>query len=156
MIITPAIFEGEINIGQVEQEARQALVQWFIDRYEPAFLAKLLGSELASELLTEYEVIPHDEKWDLLADRVRLPIAYYVYFYFQKNDATSSTGAGEVETEVENAVKSNVQYKMLNAWNTMVNMNLKFREWIDKVRHIYPEYRPCISDLFCFKNTFGL
>jgi hypothetical protein len=156
MIITPEIFEGEINIGQVEQEARKAQVQWFINKYEPLFLAKLLGKELADELLSAYALNPHDEKWDVLADRVRMLIAYYVYFFFQKNDATLSAGAGEAKTEVENGARVNNEYKILNAWNEMVEMTLKFREWMDQARHLYPAYKPCISDLFCFKNTFGL
>ncbi|MDR2653164.1 MAG: hypothetical protein LBC68_12795 [Prevotellaceae bacterium] len=154
MIITPAIFEGEITVGQVEFDGKAAQVQWFIDKYEPLYLAKLLGKSLANELLTEYAKEIHDEKWNILADKVKMAIAYYVYYYFQKNDATVSVGAGEETPQTENGTRATNVYKTVWAWNEMVQFSIDFPFWIDK--HIYPDYAVRLSDINCFKNTFGL
>ncbi|MDR2127306.1 MAG: hypothetical protein LBP63_10835 [Prevotellaceae bacterium] len=154
MIVTTAIFEGEITIGQLEYPDRQAQVQWFINQYEPKYLAKLLGLELATELLTEYAKEVHAEKWNILANKVKMAAACYIYFYFQKDSATASVGAGVIEMETENGTHVNNEYKMLNAWNRMVGFSIDFPFWIDRTE--YPAYKCVISDINVFKNTFGL
>jgi hypothetical protein len=154
MILTPDIFEGEITIGQLDNVDVAARLQWFVEKYEPLYLRRLLGRELAGMLSSEIENETHDAKWDDLANELKSMLANYVYYYYQTDNETTSAGVGEVETEAENAVKTTVIYKTVKAWNDMVKQNLDFRMWID--RTVYPEYKPCISELFHFKNTFGL
>ncbi|MDR1347355.1 MAG: hypothetical protein LBJ63_02845 [Prevotellaceae bacterium] len=154
MIVEPKIFEGEIAIGQVESADVAARVQWFIDKYEPLFLRKLLGCRLADIFMEEYAKPVHDPKWDALADRVRYSIADYVYFYYQIDNETATVGIGEAVEQAENATRTTSKYKAVRAWNEMREMNLLFIEWMDI--NIYPEYKPRICDIFSTKNTFGL
>ena len=51
-IITIADFKGERNIAGTENSGTRENLQSFIDKYEPKFLKKLLGSALANEFIT--------------------------------------------------------------------------------------------------------
>jgi hypothetical protein len=155
MIITPDIFEVGLTIGQVEQPAVAARVQWFIDEYEPRYLRKLLGKELARLFQQEYVKEAHDAKWDKLADDVKKMATRYVYFHYHRKNETITTGVGEEMSQAENAVRTTIAYKAVDVWNEMVEMNLEFCQNID--RAAYPEYAGyVISDIYTFKNTFGI
>jgi hypothetical protein len=155
MIVEPALFQGELAIGQVEQPDVAARVQWFISKYEPLYLRKLLGKALAELFACEYANETHDAKWDVLADKVRPLLLGYIYFYYQLNAETVSTGVGEVSEQSENAVRTSATYKMVRAWNEMSHGSVEFCSWID--RTVYPEYGGyCITDIYGMKNTFGL
>jgi hypothetical protein len=155
MIATPEIFHSELSIGQVQYPDVAERVRWFIKKYEPKYLRKLLGEKLAELLETEYAKEEHEEKWDILADKVRPMLAGYIYFYFQCNEETTSAGVGEVSEQSENAVRTTATYKMVRAWNEMAHDSVEFCSWID--RTTYPEYGGYrISDIYGTKNTFGI
>jgi hypothetical protein len=155
MITTPEIFEGELSIGQITQPDVAARVQLFINKYEPLYLAMLLGKELAALLKTEYAKETHDEKWDILADKVRPMLAGYIYFYYRLNEDTVSTGVGEVSEQSENATRTTPIYKIVKVWNEMAQQSVDFLSWMD--RDVYPEYGGYrLVEIYGTKNTFGL
>ena len=155
MIITPDIFEVGLKIGQVEHSDVAARVQWFINEYEPRYLSKLLGKALARLFREEYAKETHDARWDALAANVKNMVARYVYFYYHIKNETVTTGVGEAIMKTENAERTTIAYKAVAAWNEMVEMNLEFCQSID--RDVYPEYSGyVISDIYTFKNTFGI
>jgi hypothetical protein len=155
MIITPDIFEVGLTIGQVEKPQVAARVQWYIDEHEPVYLKKLLGKKLARLFQDEYAKTEHEKKWDTLADDVRKMVARYVYYHYHRKNETITTGTGEEMAQAQNAERTTIAYKVVDAWNAMVEMNLEFCKDID--RTVYPEYGGyVISDIYNFKNTFGL
>jgi hypothetical protein len=155
MIITPDIFEIGLAIGQVEKPQVAARIQWYIDEHEPKYLKKLLGKELAQLFEQEYAKETHDEKWDKLAADVRPMAARYVYYHYHRKNETITTGIGEEMAQAENAVRTTISYKIVDVWNEMVEMSLNFCQDIN--RTIYPEYAGyIISDIYNFKNTFGI
>jgi hypothetical protein len=130
-------------------------VQWFINKYEPRYLAMLLGEELANSLQTECVKDGHDRKWDALAEKVRPMLAGYIYFYYRMDEDTQSTGVGEVAGQSENAARTTPSYKMAKVWNDMVHQSVEFLSWIDL--SVYPEYGGYrITEIYGTKNTFGI
>jgi hypothetical protein len=155
MIITPDIFEVGLVIGQAEKPEVAARVQWFIDEYEPEYLKKLLGKELARLFQEEYVKENHDAKWDKLADAIKKMIARYVYYHYHRKSETVTTGVGEEIAQAENAIRTTIFPKAVDAWNEMVEKNLEFCQNID--RAAYPEYAGYVmSDIYLFRNTFGI
>jgi hypothetical protein len=162
MMLTPSIFEGELSIGQVEQPDVAASVQWFINKYEPLYLAKLLGEALARGLGEQFPTPAPTpapaQRWLDLAEKVKPMLSGYVYFYYQRNAETQSAGVGEVEAQAENSTRRTVSYKMVRAWNEAAKQAKQFRAWIDTA--VYPEYSGAITcdnaDIYELKNSFGL
>jgi hypothetical protein len=159
MIVGPSDFQGELSIGQVEHPDMAARVQWFIDKYEPLYLRKLLGNELAALLETEYAKEEPEQKWIDLADKIKTPCSLYVYYMYRKDSVTSYAGVGEVLGKSENAANMPVIDKMVSAWNEMVKHNHDFLLWVDK--NTYPEYDRglhCLndSDIYRVINAFGI
>ena len=60
-IITIADFKGERNIAGTENSGTRENLQFFIDKYEPKFLKKLLGSALANEFIAGITLVNLDE-----------------------------------------------------------------------------------------------
>lgn len=135
-IITPIDFKGERVIGQVENATVRANVQWFIDKYEPDFLKKLLGLTLYQEFITGLTPVPVepptipptyepiDPKWLSLRDETDLKqmLIDYVYYWYQRNNATNTGGVGEVKPKADNANSVSPAQKMVTAWNEMAEM----------------------------------
>lgn len=60
-IITIADFTGQRNIAGKSNEGTRENVQSFIDKYEPKFLKKLLGSALANEFIAGITLVNLDD-----------------------------------------------------------------------------------------------
>lgn len=169
-IISPSNFKGERSIAQVEQQQVSQNVQWFIDKYEPIFLKKLLGDTLYKEFvdgLNEDQILP---KWTDLRDGTDLKamLIDFVYYYYQNNNLTNTGGVGESKIKSDNAIAASPYPKMINAWNEMVNMARLF----DLSTDTYPNWnrfywrkdidcfvychRKCVPDIYEYKNQLGL
>jgi hypothetical protein len=158
MIVTPSIFEGELSIGQMEQPDVAASVQLFINKYEPLYLAKLLGVVLAKELKAGLLAPEPAQKWLDLSQEVKPMLANYVYYHFRIDNETDTAGVGEVEAKAENAYRVTAAYKIVRAWNEAARLARKFRSCID--RELYPEYDGTTTDfnkdIYKLINTFGI
>ena len=156
MIITPDIFEGEITLGQVESLSVKSSINWFINKYEPELLNKVLGKKLATELTEGLEADPIEDKWIALRDIMKPIIANYVYTMYQRNNTTSTTGSGEVKSKAETADRISPLSKIVRARNEMVDL---IRELSCDMQNYpfnedYPEY--CPGENFKKMNVFGI
>jgi hypothetical protein len=55
-------------------------------------------------------------------------IAYYIYYWYVRNNVTQTAAMGEVSSSTENAMNSSPAYKLTRAWNWM-------SEWVEKLVH---------------------
>lgn len=133
---TGSYYNYEINIPDDSVNSNLSNI---ISRYEPEILKRVLGYELwdlikgdpttpdrLNELINgveyteSYNGRDQKVKWNGLknSDNVSL-IAYYVYFMWQKNHATSTTINGEVAPDVELSRRAAPAMKMSHAWHLM-------------------------------------
>lgn len=176
MIIDSTYFKGPLTLAQLGQQSVEDNLNIFIEQYEPEFLSKSLGYALSQSLIEGIDVGSGDieQKWlDLLngvqftntagrarkwigfASEVFSPIAAYVYWYFQRDKATNTTGSGEVKAQNENSSTVSPANKMNNAWNEMVK-HLEVLWQFLEVSEAYTDYRYEDIDRggLCFKNPF--
>jgi hypothetical protein len=107
-------------------------IGWFIGRYEPEYLCKLLGEELYNDFLESEESALWDEFRSLVADNAAKvsPIANYVYFFMVRSDQSRATINGVKKDGDDNLVSPNE--KLVAAWNDMVAANRKLYVWLCK------------------------
>lgn len=154
----------------------QERLRAFIAKYEPRFLRMLVGDALCALLLAYSEAekvggdeteppdgwpdgaVVADERLDRLTERLRPILAGYIYFYYRRNAATQTVGAGwEAELDAEHARSVSPIYKMVGAWNDAVSEACALKRQLEGERDAYPEFAPSIgSEVFLYKNTFGL
>ena len=139
-VIDITYFFGEIAVGQLSETSVQAKLNIFISKYEAELLEGILGyvsykdfiantgSTKWTDLLNgkeytdDYNLV---RKWKGLKITTGiLPqslIACYVYYRYQRSYLTSTAGIGEVKTHAENSAAASPKFKMVNAWNIMVD-----------------------------------
>lgn len=112
----------------------------YITRYEKEILIKLLGYELATLVLAynvstspqrikdivegkEYTIGEYTVKWNGLknTDLVSL-IAYYVFYWWARNNATFTGTTGEMYSKGENALNAELSQRISNAWLRMEDL----------------------------------
>jgi len=172
--ITAASFIGEILIPNVSgtgyaEIANLASLNVFIDKYEPLFLKELLGDDLYTAYAAGIAVTPTPEaKWTALKNKIFVnigtspaivylsPEANYIYFFFQRNQATVTLTNSEVQTKQENATVISPAQKMIDAWNSMANDTELIRDWINDNITDYPEYLTSDKGNLSHINIYGL
>lgn len=65
------------------------------------------------------------------------PIANYIYFHYQKDNASFTTGSGEKKINQTSAVEVTVGHKMTKAWNQMVRWNTDLINFLQVNRETY-------------------
>lgn len=138
------------NSDANKPEGQQLLA--FIAQYEPEFLVKFFGVDLADLVQDEINsagsvggnvqkiVYGRDfvnlagvtKRWVGLVNTTTYisPIANYVYYLVQQQRDTSSTGIGEMMQQTQNATRTNAGAKTTFAWNQMVDYLLVLDEYI--------------------------
>lgn len=166
MIIDSSYFFGDILIGQKSELSVQEALDMAIEHYETEFLTKLLGYEgytvlkaglqnpvqaFALELKNgkDYTYNGGLRKWRGLveADRKRSPIAYYVYYNYQRDNVTTTGGTGEGKIQTQNSIPLSPYRKMISAWNNMVEWNRELYSFLDASQLNYPE-------MYTYANAF--
>lgn len=66
--INASYFFGNLQVAQLNHKSVTDNLQWFIDYYEPEFLSKTLGVELADAFIAGLSEDPIDSKWLFLRD----------------------------------------------------------------------------------------
>lgn len=186
--IDTSYFFGERSLAFPDTPAGTANMQQFIDAREAELLQKLFGYSLYKAWLAGQsdqrmvdikvgkEFTPtggHLTKWQGLIFTIgaakKSLIADYVYWFYQTDNYTFTTGSSEKKTDL--AINANPDVKMVTAWNEMVNFNDQFHAFILANIATYPEYKDSDAynnycrgwwnnncdarDLFTFKNRYG-
>ncbi len=141
----------------------------FIDKYVIDYLTRLFGRELTVIFLKEISEPSPDEIWTNLRDQLLIvtvpykasPLANYVYYWLMRDARTKTTQAGEADPTFDNAINANNNYKMVKAWNDMVDMTFDIDKWFCNHIEDYKEYAGCytgrnVCSITRNINTFGL
>lgn len=172
-IVQPSDFEGKFTLANTTEQYIMDLIQLCIDEREPEMLTKLLGAELYADLLAGLAVTPTpDTKWTTLRDKVFKSIKAYVYWFYMRENATSTTGNGETNAKTANADQTTPIDKMVDRWNEGVKGNYDTVKFVNDNPNDYPHiptyypynwrwwdwgYQNCEQDsVFEIKNIFGL
>lgn len=75
-------------------------------------------------------------------------IANYVYFYYYRHLATTSSRAGEKNDKKDNSEPTSPDFKLAKAWGEMMQMNLSLRKFLLDHQADYPEYVDPIKRVF--------
>jgi hypothetical protein len=90
------------------------------------------------------------------------PIANYVYYNWMRNQISNTVGIGEVKTGAVNAHPVSPKYKMMKAWNNMVDDNKSLYDFLVANQSIYTSWYAWASvdnsnvPLITYQNTFGI
>ena len=177
----PIVIPNRVPSTTTVENAEATKLQAFIAKYEPQFVKAILGQELY-DLYIEgidaetaiYESIrdggTYDDvygvvqKWEGFTAGMN-PIANYIYWYYQKSNASSTTGVGETNASVENGTRTSPNQKMVEAWSEMVDMNRKLHGYLYANREDYPTWigltylpdsMPNFTELFTKQNFYGI
>lgn len=172
--VTHRYFQGELLIPNIKPvsstelvipviTSQRELLDMFVDKYEKKFLTDFLGKDLCKRFYDAFWnlVGAAPPEWEALKNHLYntdlwlSPIANYIYYWFQRNSATSTSGVGEVRTIAENAVIESPSYKMTRAWNEMVDMLIhEIEPWILE-NNVYG-YRHRDSDIWHKINVLNI
>lgn len=85
-------------------------------------------------------------------------IANYVYYWFMREAASTTTGIGETSPQGENSINATPAYKMQRAWVEMMGWVREFQEFMNQKREDYPEffYHNIPAMFFRTVNSFGI
>lgn len=152
MLIDSSYFINEIFIaGQansVDVESSRSKLSGFIAKYEPRFLDEFLGHDLKIAFLDGLQIQPIPEKWQNLKNILvneetkESPIANYVYFFYKRNEVTTTTGVGEFNQLSENAERASSIDKQVMAWNEMLDLSFKIYDFLKNNQSDYPYILP--------------
>jgi hypothetical protein len=157
-LITPNNFEGKFTIANITEQYVSDNVQLCIDDYEPKLLTYLLGEDLYNELLAGLELL----------NKVIPSIKCYVYWKYQEENATQTTGTGETNNNNQNSTQTSPIKKMVDRWNEMVVNNRDVVRFIQDHTSDYGDYyqvaygwpyhcyNRVVRNIFCEQNTFGI
>lgn len=175
-IIDHTYFVLNINLPQATTSEGIGTIQGFINKYEPDFLNKALGYNLAKAYLVGIAEMTPDQKWKDIRDGAEYtngtnsnkwmglqnsttklsPIANYVYCKFMDDKATDNTLVGVSKPKQSNATREDGETKNVKAWNEMVGWLHNLREFLYYNRETYPEWENKRSEVFSTKNVWGL
>lgn len=144
-LIDYTYFVDELQIANCFTDADvQTWLNASIARKQYEFLNKLLGPDIYLEFVTWYNINPADTtntfykllngdvftfngfsyNWVGLVNAQKMsPLANYVYYFYQRNNATQTTSPGEAKTNSQNATASSGYNKQKQAWDKMA-------EWV--------------------------
>lgn len=158
-IVNQSFFIGDIYIPNLHNSADLARINSFIVKYEPECLILILGyplyrlfntenSQRMTDLLngaifTDGEGV--DRNWlGLKHDTTVSLIADYIYFNYQKWQATQTTQKGTAIKTPEAGIAVSPGDKMQNAWNFFSTevYNMTHFLWMKKIDgvRVYPEF----------------
>jgi hypothetical protein len=162
MIIDTTYFVGKLNLPQTGNTEGTAIVDGFIQQYEPELLLKALGPGLFQAFTDEvygsgsgdieqrfldlldgvsfsYNNTPF--RWVGFRNTAkRSPIANYVYYKFLEDLVNSVALTGVVESMTDNNRNVSHNYKMVEAWNDQVYLLNHLWAFLYTNKAVYPEW----------------
>lgn len=150
-IISPADFTVDNSLPNISLQGND--IQAYINKYEPKFLAELMGTDLYAAY------VGHDTDARFVT-LLALPgfkpaIVDYVYWFYLKkqNEPIMNTGAGQ--SKQKNAVRVSPYPSMVAAWNEMVKFNKATNKYLKDNATTYPEYNQILLPYWFFCWTIG-
>lgn len=159
-LIDQSFFVRDITIPNTTNPAILERLISFIDKFEPRCLDIAFGynfyklyqtetSQRMTDILDGAEFVNRfgvTQKWvGLVHDTDQSLIAYYVYYYFQKDSISQTTGVATVVSKKEASINISPAEKMISAWNQFARESnslisfLRSKKDIDDV-FVYPEF----------------
>lgn len=170
-LIDTTYFVGEITIlnlnaeGSFVEQGNVTELGRFITKYEAKFLIALLGQTLYDSFqsaIADAGESPLTGSWLDLQNKLvdsfnkLSPIANYVYYWYKRNNSTSTTAQGETVQKSENAVNVADYTKMVRAWNEMSDQSDLIWEWLCENVDTYTGFDSTSFQGFGKMNTFGI
>lgn len=160
MILDNSYFKGEIFIPNLQgsspvNQARSTELEYFAEMYEKDYLELMFGETMAAAIIAAPESFVSLMVY-LLSQTKGSPLANYVYYHFRVNELSQTTGAGEAVMNTENATLKNATYKLVKAWNSMVDMSQKAFDYVADNSGDYADYDSGVSFPFEKINSFGI
>jgi hypothetical protein len=152
-LISISDFTGELDIANSNNSNVIPRIQKFIDKYELKFIKEVLGEW--DEYTEAVEAQPIEEDWQTLQDMLKPLAACFVYYWYQRDAVTKTTGLGEKVPKGENAEDASPAAKMERAWNEMAAGLEEVYDFLNRNIASYPGwsyYTPCVPRI----NTFNL
>lgn len=163
-IINSTYFFGDLTIAQASQPEVSRTIQAFINKYEPLFLKEVLGYQLSKDFIAGIaDTDSIDPKWDKIlsgseytdtfgnlrkwngfkstAPLINSPIACFVYYWYQRDNETTTAGTGEVNSANQNATGASAVMKVSRAWQEMAENLAELYGFIEANITDYPEYK---------------
>lgn len=170
MLIDYTFFQGGsldiegITLNTITPDATSTAIvgglEYFIAKFEPEYLGKLLGKELSEEFLSYLDRREESEekeaRWEDLISKLKWtrrigkkeinlsPIANYIYFFYLRHNHAQATTTG-VKQDTDDGKLLSPERKMVFAWNNMVEMNKALFAWIEYRRCNFPLWNPDID-----------
>lgn len=168
--ISQSYFVGELFVPNITSKSGSVSelteFQTFIGLKEVDYLESFFGYEMAKIIIDAYDAsvavspvaLPSRiadiitgaeftniwgdlDKWKgLTRADLTSPIADYVYYYWNKKNASQTTGAGEIINQVENSTVISKGEKVEYVWNKGVKQNLILADFMRSNASTYPEY----------------
>lgn len=140
-ITQPSDFKAEIVIAQATVTPVNSTVQAFIDKYEPRLLNALFGNSFATLFVAGIAVDPPDDRWTaLLTPDLKIAIANYIYYWYMRDQDSTTSGSGTVKPKDTNASQFSALDKVFRAWYEMVCINFATLKYLTDNADTYPEY----------------
>jgi|26BtaG_2_1085354.scaffolds.fasta_scaffold25633_3 hypothetical protein len=184
--LTNEYFVGEILILNLTGDgdpvdANQTDLRYYFTVYEIRYLKLLLGYDYdraqdGEDLFTEFNdaLVAADNdydslssKWQDLHDQIYplktddnpfyvSPAAYYVYFFYTRQNVKIKTTTGNATPVFENAVASESVNTLVFAWNRMAELSDDISEWLLDNVSTYDTYVAATPNLLTPINRFGI
>lgn len=140
---TVSDFIGQNNIPDKATYGEN--LTWFINKYEPVLLDKLLGSDLYALL----KASPTDARFVAIIEPYLHPACVdYIYSFYLEDQGTQLTSLGASQNKKQNAKSVSPYPKMVRAWNEMAEYNRKLHKYLKDNAATYPEYKVCFPEWF--------
>lgn len=170
MFLDSTYFQGELALPNIKrtgvpfssplQTMQEESIEWFIARYEPEMLRRMLGKTLARNFVDGMQGETIEPRWQALYDVIYQevdgfkfsPVANYVYYWIQRNAVSKSAMIGEVKPTADKAVNFTPKLKMLQAQNKMCEGVAEVWQFLDKNWETYKAYSDdsdCIDGNLC-------
>jgi hypothetical protein len=156
-IVDTSMFIGERNIPNSGSRDVMERLDWFIRKYEPVCLSKILGISLYSEIINNptAPVSANLINGCLYTDRygkdaiwvgLKPMIVDYTYYHFMKDDATANTGKGVAISQKDMGFNISPAQKMIDAWNEFIAISRECVFFLNY--HVdYPLYTPSYANM---------
>lgn len=160
-LIDKNYFCGGLYIADLSETREAAELDRYIAKYQKDYIKRMFGV-----VYSELDELP-EELVALLRDETLLvsPIANYVYFQYQRDKATVTTGSGEKTVTIQNTSAMSPSEKFVKAWNEMVDMSGEIHlklydgtvtiDGVDYMEDIYANIKPTDS-IFCKINVYNV
>lgn len=149
-IVAKSDFVDEIAIANNEIPgfgSATSSVDRLIAKYEPMFLKMLFGSDFATLFINGLflpvtdPITPVDARWTALnTPELRLAIANYIYYYWQRMQASQTMGTGTVKSKNTNSEVVSAKDQVCRAWTEMRDIVWGVIRFMRLNATTYPEY----------------